>query len=122
MEEQKEIGNLKIGKEQEKLEAKKVKIENVEVKNFEEMNDKINLICSHPDTEKLINISKATIKKGDKLKTMGLWLSLDQDGSIAYDSTLANILRFYKADNVNFLIGLEVETNKENDFLVLKAY
>jgi len=122
-----EYENRKIGKEQPKIEAKKVKVlsyDEVDVKDKEnkEIGKKLVLKVSHPDIPEL-EISKVKYEKAKKLKESGIWLQKDKDNSIPFNSALAHLLRHYGCSKVSDLTGKEIgTTTDDNGFLIAKAY
>jgi len=122
-----EYENTEIGKEQPKLEAKRVKIlsyEEVDVKdkNEKDIGKKLVLKVSHPDVPEL-EISKVKFEKAKKLKESGIWLQKDKDSNLPYNSALSHLLRHYKCSKVSELKGKEIDTTTDdNGFLIVKAY
>lgn len=123
------IANAAIGnKETETLEAKKVhvqgyRIDKVQFKERKDPSLKLVLICSHPDREDTIQLSKAKILKGDKVQTNGLWINTDEDGNISKNSTLAEVLNYFDLENIDGFEDMKVDTEKdEQGYLIIKAY
>ncbi len=123
------IANAAIGnKETETLEAKKLqvqgyRIDEVQFKKDKKPSLKLVLICSHPDREDPIQLSKAKILKGDKVQTNGLWVNTDEDDNISKNSTLAEVLKYFDLDNIDGFEGQEVDTEKDDQgYLIVKAY
>ena len=121
-----------IGKEPEKLMAKKVVIMSVSIEtqtykdkktDKETSSDKIVFVCKHPDKHDGLKISKVMYMQDKKLKESGLWNKFDSDGSIPFNSALANLMRFYEVEAYEDLTGIEVATCiGEYGYLVIKAY
>ena len=121
--------NTEIGKEPEQLDAKDVKVVEVEIreqknKDGKVVGDKLVLRCQHPDLmEKPIEISQAIYLRGKNIKTSGLWIGEDDEGRIPFNSAVANVLRYAKTTKVNELLGKTIHTAKNDDgFLIVKAY
>jgi len=127
-----EFGKLKVGnKEAIRLKAEKVKILGFKVtdvkKNDKIVGTKVALICQHPSRDESIEISSVTFisrtGKDKKVKTIGLWLSLDEDGEIQKGSALAVCLNYLKANDLEGLTGKETDTEiDEGGYLSIKAY
>ncbi len=120
---------LKTGigtKEAEVLKPGKVKVEKIEISEVSFANkkqDKVNLICKHPDSETTITISKAKILKKDKLVFQGLWFSLDSDNKLVKNSVTSEVLRHYEVSYLEDLKGKELDTVQDDEgYLVIKAY
>jgi len=110
-------------KEAEKLEAKKVKVENVEIRTVKENMEKAVLICKHPDKEEPIEISSVKYERDGKLKVTGCWFKADEDGLIQKGSALAIMLSFYNVDSLKALVGAGIDTVlDEKGYLSIKAY
>jgi len=85
----------------------------------------LNLGCRHPEKEEIMNLSKIKIQEGEKLKTLSLWVSMDDDGQVQKGSSIAILLDFLGAENMKALEGKEIMTVKESEeskYLVLKCY
>lgn len=121
-----EYENIEIGKDMPQLEAKKVKVVDLEerkVKFGEKESLKLVLKVVHPDGAVEMEIGKVTYLKQKKIKEGGLWLSKDKDGKIPFNSAVAHLMRYYKISKVNELIGKEIETaSDDNGFIIAKAY
>jgi len=110
-------------KEAEKLEAKKVKVENVEIRTVKENMEKAVLVVKHPDKDEPIEISAVKYEKDGKLKVTGLWYKSDEDKLIQKGSALAIMLGFYSVNTLKELVGKEVETVLDDKgYLSIKAY
>jgi len=127
--EKNEFENLEVGKESEKLKAKKVEIKDYEIietfdkETKQKVGDKVKLIAKHPDKEEAIEISKCKYEKNGKVTISGLWITLDAEGKIPYGSALAHLLRFYEVNGIYELKGEKVETSQDDEgYLCIKAY
>ena len=124
--EEQEILELEEGtKEIELLKPEKVKIVKVEVIEVGEKKNK-KLVCSvnHPGNPDPIQISRVKYEatKG-ALKTVGLWVNLDEDNKIRKKSALSVLMNFLNVKKPSELKGKEVETASEDTgYLCLKAY
>ena len=124
--EEQEILELEEGtKEIELLKPEKVKIVKVEVIEVGEKKNK-KLVCSvnHPGNPDPIQISRVKYEatKG-ALKTVGLWINLDEDNKIRKKSALSVLMNFLNVKKPSELKGKEVETASEDTgYLCLKAY
>jgi hypothetical protein len=72
---------------------------------------------------KTFNISDTWVKDSKGVnKIQGLWLSLDETGSISASSALAKFLKFYQFPNLGDAIGEEVTTFPDhNNYLVFTS-
>ena len=124
--EQQDILELEEGtKEIELLKPEKVKIVKVTVEQVgEKKNDK--LICSvqHSGNDDPIQISRVKYEtKGNVLKSVGLWVNLDEDNKIRKNSALSVLMNFLNVKKPKELEGKEIETTAEDTgYLCLKAY
>ena len=124
--EEQEILELEEGtKEIELLKPEKVKIVKVEVIEVGEKKNK-KLVCSvnHSGNPDPIQISRVKYEatKG-ALKTVGLWINLDEDNKIRKKSALSVLMNFLNVKKPSELKGKEVETASEDTgYLCLKAY
>lgn len=124
--EEKNIEDIGVGKKKEVdfLKPTKVKIEGFE-KVMRQENECLVLICKHPDAEAPIKISGIKMKRFDKLKVSGLWLSLDEEGQIPYFSGVGELLRMAEVGNIKELVGKEILTDVQSSgtpLLVVKGY
>ena len=126
-----ELMNKKKGNiEAKKLEAKPVKIATVRIqektKEGKDMKSPlVHFLCKHPDKEETISISKVKLVKNEKVVTVGLWVSLDEENNFQKGSALTELLDFLKCETLSEVEGKDVETVMESDssqFLCLKAY
>ncbi len=111
-------------KEVELLKPEKVKIVKVDVIEIGEKKNK-KLVCSvkHPDNEDQIQISRVKYEVKGTLRTVGLWVNLDDDNKIRKKSALAILMNFLDAKKPVELEGKEIETTSEDTgYLCLKAY
>lgn len=103
---------------------RKLKIEAINKKEVNIPNrdhaEKIVFKTVEPSTGKRFNISDAWIRDGEGgQRIAGLWFSL-VDGGINQSSTLAKVLKYYEADVLGDLVGMEIEAwPDKNNFLVL---
>jgi hypothetical protein len=112
--------NLKVGSQLRKVTV--INAEKVEVDVRGETSEKIRFSVSQPDG-KSFQISDVWTEdnKGNK-KIQGLWLSLNHEGNISPNSSLAKLMRYYKISDLNELIGKEVNVYPDNDnFLVMTS-
>ncbi len=120
-----EILELEEGtKEMELLKPEKVKIVKVEVQEVGEKKNK-KLICSvqHPDNEDPIQISRVKYEMKGTLKTVGLWVNLDEDKKLRKNSALTILMNFLNVGKPKELEGKEVETvSEDTGYLCFKAY
>jgi len=111
-------------KEIELLKPEKVKIVKVEII---EVGDKKNkkLVCSvnHPGNPDPIQISRVKYEQKGALKTVGLWVNLDEEEKIRKNSALAILMNFLQVKKPSELLHKEIETVAEDTgYLCLKAY
>ncbi len=118
------IGNI----EPERLEAKEVTIQKVEVKMMQnkegkDIGEKVICYCSHPDSDEPIEISSVKYERDNKIRISGLWFQLDKEGLIQKGSALALFLSFVGAGNLEDLENKKVKTSTdENGYLIFKGY
>lgn len=125
MEEQ-EILELKIGTEEPErvsLKPAKVKIVKVTTEKIEKAKaTKVIFEVKHPDKEETIKISRAAHLQDREIITSGTWLSLDKQGNIQKNSTLALFLNKLNVTSLKEAEGKEVETELEGKYLSFRAY
>lgn len=103
--------------------VKIVKVDLVEVTFGKKTNEKVVCTVKHPDRDEPINISTVKVLRKDKVKTSGIWYSADEDGNVAKNSVLADLLKFANIENTLQLVDKEFDTLADDDgFLCLKAY
>lgn len=120
-----DILNKPIGtKELKKLEAKSVIVLHAEIQEKgEKKNNLLVLSVKHPDQEELLDLSKVQLIDGNVVKTVGLWISQDEDGNIQKNSAIARMMTFYKVNTLEELKEKELNTCfDEKNYLVIKAY
>ena len=126
MEEQEKLKTGIGTKEPEKLGIAKVRILGIKfepVKFGTKEQEKVNFVVKHPDKDESINLSKAKVERKDKLKFIGLWYSLDEDGNILKNSAVADVMRFLEIVSLEEATGKEIDTAQDEDgYLCLKAY
>ena len=112
-----------IEKENKILEAKKVKIVEVEIVDVERAKSR-KVVChvKHPDREESITISSESYLEEKAVVTKGLWYNLDKEGHIQKDSSLATFMEFMKVSNLKELEGKEADTELDGNYLVFKCY
>lgn len=99
------------------------KIEEIPVKKGTA--NKLILKMKHPKiADRLIDVSGVIYRQGDKLKTAGLWVRLDEDGKIPFNSAVSSMLRFVGKSTISQLEGIEVDTipSEDTGYLLVKAY
>ena len=115
-------------KEPEVLKPARVKVENIEIITIStgKGGEKEKVVCTvkHPDKEELIQISKVQYRKGNEIRTSGLWYVEDEDHLIAKRTALAELLSFMNSQNLKSLVGKEIDTvlDNNNKYLCFKAY
>jgi len=119
----KAIGN----KETKKLEAKPIKVMDIKIedqknKDGKVLGEKAVFICQHPDRDDPIHISSVIILKDKKVTNVGTWYNEDQDGLIAKNSALAELMRFLKVNTLKEVVGKEIQTEIDSGYLAFKAY
>ena len=119
---EKEIGTIEP--EKKSLEPKKVKIVKVEVIEVgEKKNKKVNCLVQHPDySDGTITISSVAHLRDKKVITTGLWFNLDKEDNIQKGSALAVFLESTGSKTLKELVGKEVNTELDGNFLCFKAY
>jgi len=125
MEEQKDLKQIPIGtKEKPKLKPTTVKIVKLEIQTVEKAKaNKVVCFVKHPDAEDEITISAVKIESGkDKVKVVGMWVSLDEDGNLDKGSATAVLLKHLGCSTIQELEGKEVSTAEDGNYLCFKAY
>lgn len=119
-----------IGKPIEPIKPAKIEIVDFKIvpvnskKNPQEVNDKVILICKHPQNPNL-ELSKVKYAYSEnELKYSGLWYVLDEEKMIKSNTAFAQMLVFLGCECLEDLRGKEVETvyDDSKKFLVIKAY
>lgn len=88
-----------------------------------EIIEKIVFSCKHPERETPIEFSDCQLISKKEVVIRPTWLFLDEDGSVQKGSTLAQVLFFYQAKNLNEMVGKEVKTAVDDrGYICLKAY
>lgn len=115
--------------EMQRLEAKPVRVEAVNVKEVSNKEGKVigkKVACQvkHPDKAESVEVSSVKYEKSPKnLAFSGLWYKLDSQGFIQKGTALAALLLKVKAATVKELLGKELETAvDEGGYLAFKAY
>lgn len=122
---QEELFKKPIGtKEVKKLEAKDVTVVHAEIQEKGEKKTKILVLqVKHPDQEDLLELSKIQLIDGKIIKTLGLWVSLDEDDNIQKNSALAKLMNYYKMSSLIELKDKVLHTTfDEKNYLVVKGY
>lgn len=116
----KSIGNKEI----KKLEEKDVTVVHATVEEKGEKKNKIlTLSVKHPDKEELINLSQIQLIDGKNVKTVGLWVNLDEDDNIQKGSVLNKFMDFYNIKVLTELKDLTLHTVYDTKgYLCIKAY
>lgn len=129
--EQDDLGNTGIGdKEAQKLGPATVTILGYTVKRETKEGKKmdsplISFTCKHPNREESININKIKVIDGNQVKSVSMWVNMDEDDKIVKGSFLAQVLGFLKCSNLNDITNKTMEAVEESDsskYLCLKAY
>jgi hypothetical protein len=111
-------------KEVKKLEAKDVIVEHAEIQEKGEKKTPILILSvKHPDQAELLELSKIQLIDGKIIKTVGLWVSLDEDNNIQKNSAIAKLMNFYKISSLIELKDKALHTTfDEKNYLVVKGY
>lgn len=83
---------------------------------------KLGVLCKHPDKEEAIKISSIKYIKGDSVKTMTLWVNVDEDDNIQKGSSVALLLEKYGVETIEELEKKTLKTDLDGDYLCLKCY
>lgn len=103
--------------------VKAVAVEPVKKKTGELVGDKVVLSVSHPDSQDLVGLSSALYLKNKAVKQSALWYQEDEDGNIVKNSTLAEVMKFYKCQALKEFMGKTLTTEvDEKGYLTIKAY
>jgi hypothetical protein len=122
-----EYEKIPLGQEQPPVLPKRVQVLGYEVRRVhdnegKEIGNKLVLKVKHPDVPEM-EISKVKYEKNKKITESGLWVSMDKDGKIPFQSALAKLLRFYRCETISHLRGKELETaSDEGGYVIVKAY
>ena len=125
------IENIEVGENVPQVTAKKVKVislktEMVKTKDTQkDVGNKLTLVCQHPDlpAPQTIDISGVKYIYQEKIKATGLWIKLDKDGKLGYNSSISILLRFLNLKTPKELVGKELDTvADDNNYLIIKAY
>lgn len=122
---QEELFKKPIGtKEVKKLEAKDVTVVSAEiVEKGEKKTQLLVLSVKHPDQAEHLELSKIQLIDGKIIKTVGLWVSLDEDGNIQKNSAIAKFMSYYKMASLMELKDKILQTTfDEKNYLVIKGY
>ena len=117
-------------KEVPKLKPAKVVIASMRIRNETKKGEKMYtplLIfeCKHPEKEELISLNNVKFEKGGKLKSVALWIKLDDEQKFKKGSAVSAVLTYLGVENLEQVIGKEMETvlqGEDSQFLCLKAY
>jgi len=111
-------------KEIKKLEASKVKVIHANIEEKGEKKTKLLVLeCKHPQQEEHITLSKVQFIENKLVKTIGLWINLDEDENIQKGSALARFMKWNALLQLTDLKDKELETVlDEKGYLVIKAY
>jgi len=117
-----EIGTIEM--EKKTLEPKKVKIVDVKVISVgEKKSKKVNCMVEHEDyKDGTISLSSVSYLKDKKVVNSGLWFNLDSQENIQKGSALSVFLSKVGVKTLKELIGKEVDTELEGNYLCFKAY
>lgn len=125
MEEQEELTTEVGTTESEKqiLQPKRVKIVSVKLLSIEKAKSK-KVACEvkHPDKEETFQMSSVAYLEGKQVVTKGLWFNKDKEGKIQKGSALAVFLSKTDSKSVSSLVGKEVDTELDGNYLTFKAY
>jgi len=121
-----ELMDITIGEDKPQVAAKTVVIEDLKHEDVDfgkEVTKKLVLVVKHPDLQENIEISGVKYEMAGKIKTGGLWLKLDNDGKLPFNSATAHLLRFLKKAKLSELKGEQVGTvTDDKGYLLVKAY
>ncbi len=123
--------NTEVGdKERPRLGPAKVTILGVTIKRKNKKDEVMNsplvtFLCTHPDAEEAIKMTKVKIQDGDNLKVVPMFADIDKDDKLQKGSTVAAVLEFLKAKSLDDVTGKTMEAideSKDSKYLCLKAY
>jgi hypothetical protein len=120
-----QLFNKPIGdKEIKRLEAKPVVVNTARI---EEKGVKktplLILSVKHPDQDETIDLSKVQFIDGSNVKTVGLWISQDEDENLQKGSTVSKLMTFYKIKQLVEIKEMTLQTVlDEKNYLCIKAY
>ena len=125
MEEQEEL-KLEIGSiesEKQILKPKKVKIVSVKIVDIEKAKSKkVGCEVKHEDREETFVMSSVAYIQDKQIQTKGLWFNKDSKGQIQKGSALAIFLTRVGVKNISELVGKEVDTELDGNYLCFRAY
>lgn len=85
--------------------------------------DKLSLQVQFAGDSNIHNISTASYIWNNKVKTSALWVKLDRDGNIAFNSSLACTLRGLSVATLKSLVGRQVVVVQDDKgYACIKAY
>jgi hypothetical protein len=119
-----ELGEIEV----QTLQPKPVKVTGqridpvVKKETQKEIGKKAVFICKHPDREDSLEISQVKYLKGNKIETAGTWVSLDSDGKLVKNSALGITLSKYGSKTITEMVGKELQTELNGNYLVIKSY
>lgn len=124
-EEQQEL-TTEIGThEQEKqtLRPKRVKIVSVKLVAIEKAKSKkVQCEVKHPDREETFGMSSVAYLLDKQVVNKGLWFNKDKEGKILKSSALAVFMEKTGSRTISSLVGKEVDTELDGNYLCFKAY
>jgi len=117
-----EIGNIES--EKQILKPKRVKIVSVRIVAVEKAKSgkKVNCEIKHPDREETFEMSSVAYLQDKQVVTRGLWFNKDKEGKIQKGSALAVFLDKVGVKTISSLVGKEVDTDLDGNYLCFKAY
>jgi len=116
-----EIGTTES--EKQILKPKRVKIVSVKIILVEKVKSK-KVACEvkHPDREETFTMSSVAYLQDRNVVTKGLWFNKDSEGKIQKGSSLAVFLEKVGVKTISSLVGKEVDTELDGNYLCFKAY
>jgi hypothetical protein len=116
-----EIGTIES--EKQILKPKRVKIVSVKLVVVEKAKSK-KVACEvkHPDREETFEMSSVAYLLDKQIVNKGLWFNKDKEGKIQKGSALAVFLTKIGVNTISSLVGKEVETELDGNYLCFKAY
>lgn len=116
-----EIGTTES--EKQILKPKRVKIVSVKVILVEKAKSK-KVACEvkHPDREETFTMSSVAYLQDRNVVTKGLWFNKDSEGKIQKGSALAVFIEKVGVKTISSLVGKEVDTELDGNYLCFKAY
>ena len=118
------MDQMEMGEPKPALEAKEVEVIAIEFPT-EDSNKPMQIITKHPDRDETLNLTGVKYELDNKIKETGLWVKKDESepNKLKFNNAVKALMDYYKITKLKDLIGKKLQTTqKENGYLVIKAY